>query len=191
MDLLIAVAGALAGALLGGDRLRRRQRGRAPTVPGCRWHPLLILGAVIGAVIGFGVARAALGIAADRNAEIATVSVFRAATGRPDSRRASPAASSAAPSNGSAGPRPSPSAARPGPRVRVEFARDALRAMGLPALGMVLTVGHRVRPLQGPAGRLQGSGPDRVRRRSPPSSCSAQPSWHPTRRAAASSPHTA
>lgn len=138
MDLLIVIAGALAGMLLGAIAYAVGKEA-SPDSPRVSLAPLLILGAVIGAVIGFGVARAALGLAADRGAEIATVSVFRAAMvalaaggvtgaiiGLTVERLSRPEAFAF---GGEAWPR-SP----------VEFARDAMRAMGLPALGMVLAV---------------------------------------------------
>lgn len=139
MDLLIVVGGALAGLLLGAIAYAvAKQAG--PDSPRVSLPPLLILGAVIGATIGFGVARAALGIAADRSAEIATVSVFRAAL---------VALISGGATGGIIGgtverlSRPEAFAfgGEAWPASPVVFARDALRAMGLPALGMVLAVG--------------------------------------------------
>ena len=139
MDLLIVVAGALAGALLGAVAYAVGKE-TSPDSPRVSLTPLLILGAFIGAVIGFGVARSALGITADRFGEVATVSVFRAAL-------------VALVSGGVAGAiiggtverlsRPEAFAfgGEAWPRSPIEFARDAFRAMGLPALGLVLAVG--------------------------------------------------
>ncbi len=139
MDLLVLVAGGLAGLLLGGIAYAVGKQAN-PDSPRVSLAPLLILGAIIGAAIGFGVARAALGIAADRNAEIATVSVFRASL-------------VALLAGGVAGgiisgtverlsrPEAFSFGGEAWPASPVEFAREALRAMGLPALGMVLAVG--------------------------------------------------
>ena len=138
MDLLIVVAGALAGALLGAVAYAVGKEA-SPDSPRVALTPLIVLGAVIGAVVGFGVARSALGLAADRFDEVATVTVFRAALvalvsggvaggiiGGTVERLSNPAALAF---GGEAWPR-SP----------VEFTRDALSAMGLPALGMVTAV---------------------------------------------------
>jgi hypothetical protein len=138
MDLLIAIAGALSGALLGAIAYAIGNES-APDSPRVSLAPLLILGAVIGAVIGFGVARAALGIAADRNAEIATVTVFRAAM---------VALAAGAVSGGVIGitverlsrPEAFSFGGEAWPTSPLDFSREALRAMGLPVLGMVLTV---------------------------------------------------
>lgn len=138
MDLLIVVAGALAGLLLGAVGYAVGKEA-APDSPRVSLGPLLILGGITGAVIGFGVARAALGLTADRFAEVATVSVYRAAL---------VALASGAVTGGVIGgtverlsrPEALSLGGEAWPRSPVEFARDALSAMGLPALGLVVAV---------------------------------------------------
>jgi hypothetical protein len=139
MDLLILIGGTLGGALLGavGYAIARET---APDGPRVAPAPLLILGAVVGAVVGFAVARAGLGIAAQRTAEIVTIPVFRAAVvaliaggttggliGATVERLSRPEAFAF---GGEAWPS-SP----------VEFIRDAVRAVGLPTLGILVAVG--------------------------------------------------
>ena len=138
MDLLIVAAGALVGTLLGGIAYAVGKQA-SPNSPRVSLAPLLILGGVIGAVVGFGVARAALGLAADRNAEIATVSVFRAAL---------VAMAAGGVAGGIIGltverlsrPEAFGFGGEAWPTSPVEFVGDAMRAMGLPTLGIVLSV---------------------------------------------------
>lgn len=139
MYLLIVVAGALGGALIAG-------LGYAVGVlageEGERFSltPLTIIGAFAGAVIGFAAARTAIGVGGTITDGVVSLSVFRAAmvaliagattgivvagtverVGRPEVL-------------GFKGPA--------WPSNPLAFARDALAAMGLPALGLILGLG--------------------------------------------------
>ena len=77
LHLLVVVAGAVAGAVLG---LVGFAAGReaAPDSERMSMGPMAILGAGVGAAMAFGAARAALGAAADIEAGIVTLSFFRA-----------------------------------------------------------------------------------------------------------------
>lgn len=135
MHTLIAVAGAIAGALLGaiGYAVGRETD---PDSTSLAPLPVVLLGTAVGAVIGFSVARAGLGLAADISSEIVTVSVFRTAlvalvagaatggiVGGTTERLARPETLAL---GGEAWP------------SKVGFARHALAAMGLPLLAMVV-----------------------------------------------------
>lgn len=136
MDLLVVVAGAVGGSLLGAIAYAIG-REASPDSPRVSLAPLILVGGVIGAVVGFAVARAALGIAASREAEVVTVSVFRAAV-------------VALVTGGAAGgiiggtiervSRPETLAlgGEAWPSSPLAFAKDAARAMGLPALAILL-----------------------------------------------------
>jgi hypothetical protein len=139
MDLLIVVAGLVAGALLGGLGYAVAKQA-APDSPRVAPAPLVLVGAVTGAVIGFAVARSALGLAAVREAELVSVTVFRAAM---------VALIAGAATGGVIGgtverlSRPSAFAfgGEAWPASPVAFAREALRAVGLPALAILLGIG--------------------------------------------------
>ena len=139
MDLLIAVSGAIAGAVLGGVAYAVGKES-APDSPRISLVPLAVLGAAIGTVIGFAVARASLGIAAGREAELVTVSVFRAAM---------VALIAGGATGGVIGgtverlSRPEAFAfgGQAWPVSPVAFFREATRAAGLPALAVLVAVG--------------------------------------------------
>ncbi|MCB2224625.1 MAG: hypothetical protein KQH83_10710 [Actinobacteria bacterium] len=136
MDLLIVVAGAAAGLVLGAIGYAVGKES-SPDSPRVSLGPLLLLGAVVGAAVGFAIARAALGLAADRAGEIATVTVFRAAL-----VALAAGGVTGAVIGGTVERLSRPEAFEFGgeawPSSPVEFARDALRAMGLPALALVV-----------------------------------------------------
>lgn len=136
MYLYVTVAGAVAGAILGmfGYGII------AQTDPASRRYrlgPIAVLGALIGAPVAFGAARAAVGLAGDIVANTVTIGVFRAGiialvagalTGllivvamerlaRPETLGVSGVAV---------------------PRSLGHFVRDAVAAVGLPALGLVV-----------------------------------------------------
>jgi hypothetical protein len=139
MDLFITVVGALGGALLGAIAYAIGKEA-SPESPRVSLTPLVVVGAVIGAVVGFAVARAALGIAATREAEVVTVSVFRAAIA---------ALVAGSVTGGIIGgtiervSRPETLAlgGEAWPSSPVAFMKDAARAMGLPALAILLGAG--------------------------------------------------
>jgi hypothetical protein len=139
MDLFITVVGALGGALLGAIAYAIGKEA-SPDSPRVSLTPLVLVGAVIGAVVGFGVARAALGIAASREVELVTVSVFRAAI---------VALVAGGATGGIIGgtiervSRPETLAlgGEAWPSSPLAFMRDAAQAMGLPALAILLGAG--------------------------------------------------
>lgn len=139
MYLLIVVAGAVGGALIAGLGYAV---GALAGEEGDRFSltPLTIIGACAGAVIGFAAARTAIGVGGTIVDGVVSLSVFRAAmvaliagattgivvtgtverVGRPEVL-------------GFEGPA--------WPSNPLAFARDALAAMGLPALGLVIGLG--------------------------------------------------
>jgi hypothetical protein len=135
MHTLIAAAAAIGGALLGalGYAVGREADPERTSLSAL---PMVLLGTAMGAVIGFSVARAGLGLVADISAEVVTVSVFRAAVvaliagaatggvvGGTVERLARPETLAL---EGEAWP------------SKVAFARDAVAAMGLPLLAVVV-----------------------------------------------------
>lgn len=134
MHLLVLVAGALAGSVLGliGYAVGREA---APDEPRFSPGPLALIGGAAGAVIGFATTRAAVGAGGSIEAGIVTLSVFRATlvaliagavTGAMVGGTIERVSRTEAIGiGGEAWPR-SPGA----------FIRDAVTAMGLPALGI-------------------------------------------------------
>jgi hypothetical protein len=136
MYLLVGVAGAVAGSILGliGFAVGREA---APDEPRFSAAPLVIIGAGVGAAIGFATARAGVGAGGDIAAGFVTLSVFRAAVvalvagtitgGIVGGTVERISRTEALGIGGEAWPR-SPGA----------FLRDAAAAMGRPALGLAL-----------------------------------------------------
>lgn len=134
MHLLVLVAGVIAGSILGliGNAIGREA---APDEPRFSPGPLALIGGAVGAVIGFATARAAVGAGGTIEAGIVTLSVFRAVlvalivgavTGAMVGGTVERVSRTEAIGiGGEAWPR-SPGA----------FIRDAVTAMGLPALGI-------------------------------------------------------
>lgn len=137
MDLFIVVIGALGGALLGSIAYAIG-REASPDSPRVSLAPLIVVGAAIGALIGFAVARAALGIAATREGEVVTVSVFRAtvvaliAGGATGGIIGGTIERVARPETLALGGEAWPSSP-------LAFLKDAARAMGPPALAILLS----------------------------------------------------
>lgn len=139
MYLLIAIAGALGGAVIAGVGYAV---GTLAGDDGERFSltPLMIIGAFAGAVIGFAAARTAIGVGGTITDGIVSLSVFRAAM-------------VALIAGGTTGIVVAGTVERIGrtefmglegaawPSNPVTFARDALAAMGLPALGIVVGLG--------------------------------------------------
>lgn len=137
MYLLVAVAGAVGGSLLGlvGYAVGREA---APDEPRFSATPLAIIGAGVGAAVGFAATRAGVGAGGDIAAGLVTLSVFRAAVvalvaggttgGIVGGTVERISRIEALGIGGDAWPR-SPGA----------FVREAAAAMGLPALGIALS----------------------------------------------------
>jgi hypothetical protein len=136
MYLLVAVAGAVAGSILGliGYAVGREA---APDEPRFRAGPLALIGAVVGAIIGFAATRAAVGAGGSIDDGFVILSVFRAGLvsliagaitgGIVGGTVERISRTEAIGIGGEAWPR-SPGA----------FLREAAAAMGLPALGIGL-----------------------------------------------------
>lgn len=136
LNLLVLVAGAVGGAVLG---LVGFAAGReaAPNSRRISMGPMAALGAGVGAAIAFGAARAALGAGADIEAGVVTLTVFRAGI-----VALVAGAVTGAIVGGTAERLSRPEALGLGgeawPSSPVAFARDALTAVGLPGLGIVI-----------------------------------------------------
>jgi hypothetical protein len=135
LNLLVLLAGALGGALLGavGYAVGREA---APESRRISLGPLALLGTVIGMAVGYGALRAAFGIGATIEDGQVTVSVFRAVI---SALIAGAAVGSVVGGTVNRVSRPEALglAGEAWPTNPVAFARESARALGLPALAVV------------------------------------------------------